>query len=341
MKPKKIPKSFRSYLEDCRRRIDEFQRRFKRSKAGHSKEHASALRHKPPGKGKPAPSSLHKLRESISAIADELEARHREGRPLPARAGERSVLKLGLSAAAVLLLFGAWGFFRAGKDHSLPSTHPTALVWVGEDLWVADWYQESVYRARLGSSGFETVRRYHLEDTHVMGLAVTEDRLYIADSWKKSIQVRRLDEELSLEISFHSPGPTPSALFFDGQHLWSADKDARRIYQHVLDGELTILHSFEVDHEPSGIYVGQGELWSIDAEQGVFYKNDLKTGRTLGAYSLPELRGQDFPLSSFTWKGKRLWVGRDGAPSVLERPWWRLRPKPLPDSSKKHEPLGK
>jgi len=120
-----------------------------------------------------------------------------------------------------------------------------------------------------------------------------------------------------------SPGPSPSALFWDGRYLWSADTTERHIYQHAPDNPLSVLGTYAAPNgAPAAVYVDKDYFWSADAESRRLYRHQRDRSLSiLDAYVVPELSSGPEPLSGFTWKNGEIWLVRDGIPevSVAER----------------------
>ena len=53
------------------------------------------------------------------------------------------------------------------------------------------------------AEGLEQVKRFPLKGVHVVGMAVDGKELYVADSWTRQIQHRRLDDRLTLVVHFY------------------------------------------------------------------------------------------------------------------------------------------
>jgi len=150
--------------------------------------------------------------------------------------------------------------------------------------------------------------------------------LYVADSLSKQIQRRKLDDTLSTVTIVSSPGPNPTALYYDGEYLWSADSQTGRIYQHADDDTLSVKNSFKVESDATGIYVDGDQFWTADSRNRLFCRHRLPpTLSVLAAYALRELDDSSRQLSAFTLHGGNFWVGQDGSNVLLERPWWRFR----------------
>ncbi|MFA6028949.1 MAG: response regulator [Elusimicrobiota bacterium] len=238
--------------------------------------------------------------------------------PRPRRGFGWSALLLGLAAAAAAL----WAV-RAGRsrDYVVPFSHPSALVWRGDRLWAADWLAQTVYELELKAGGLRPLRTVVLPRSHIGGLALDGERLYLSDSWDRSLQVRRLDDRLTLLTSVPSPGPRPAALYHDGRYLWSSDAAAGRIYQHDPQS-LAVLASFpSAARSPAALFKDEAYLWSADADTRSLFRHRLDNRlRVLEAYTLPELDRGAKPLACMTLRGRAVWIGRDGSSELLLRP---------------------
>ncbi|MBI3300192.1 MAG: response regulator [Elusimicrobia bacterium] len=227
-------------------------------------------------------------------------------------------------AAAGALAFGLWGSGGdvQGRDYKLSHEHPTALLWTGERLWVADWVSQSIYEYRVSGEKLEPLRSVHLPDSNVTALAVAKDRLWVADAARRVIEERRLDAALSVTRSHPAPGTRPSGLFWDGRYLWSADSAAGRIFRHETEAGLAVLESFKAPGKsPAALQKDESYLWSADSESRRLYRHRLdKTLSVLSAYALPELDRGPQPLSALTIKDGEVWFARDGRASVYVRP---------------------
>ena len=201
------------------------------------------------------------------------------------------------------------------------------LVWAGDRLWSADWFTQTVYEQKLEGGKLVTLRSIALAGSHVSGLAVADGHLYVADSWKRTIEKRRLDGPLTLVETASSPGPSPSGLFFDGRYLWSSDLASRRLYQHDLDRDLTVLASFRSPGKtPSGLFKDSRFLWSADSDTRVIYQHRLdKELNVIAKYTMPALDQGKESLASFTWKDGDLWLARDGLSRILRRKLGQFR----------------
>ncbi|MDE2293776.1 MAG: hypothetical protein KGL53_17095, partial [Elusimicrobia bacterium] len=219
-----------------------------------------------------------------------------------------------------------------GRDFKVPFDHPTALVWQGDVLWAADWKEQAVFRLAYKDGVLRATNRYALPETHVTGLAVNGADFYVADSWRRQIQRWRLDgDHLLFAAAWPSPGPQPSALFFDGTSLWSADSQEMRIYRHALDDQLSVLSSYAVRFPVVGLWADAQRFWSADTAYRLIHRHRYDDVLSLVAsYGLRELDDGRAPLSAFAMRGGQVWLGRDGEGTLLERPLSLFSPRVLP-----------
>ncbi|MBI5243895.1 MAG: hypothetical protein HY922_09485 [Elusimicrobia bacterium] len=232
-----------------------------------------------------------------------------------------------LAAAASAAAAFAWVFVFSGRDYAVPFSHPTGLVWEGDILWASDWYDQSIHQLRLGPSGLTAVRRFPVP-AHILGMTRVNGAFYIVDSWARLIE-RWVPsgDALVLDRSWPSPGEKPSAVHYDGKSLWTADSGARKIYRHLLDEDLTVAESYSAGDDPVGLGSdAKGDFWSADGANRLFLRRLRDANLSFaGAYRLPEILDDAPLLSCFAWRGRKLWIGREGSFRLIERPWWRLR----------------
>jgi sugar lactone lactonase YvrE len=190
------------------------------------------------------------------------------------------------------------------------------MVWSDGKLLAGDWLAQAVYQYSLSRGGLELVQTFPLEKTHISGLAAVGDTLYVADSWKKVIEARRLSPGLPLIRSYPAPGNV-SALFYDGEFLWTCDGDGNVVLRHP-DPDLTPAASFKLPEKPDQVFKGGKYLWTLVSSTGKIYRHRLDDSLTLdGIYKLRTPR-PGYPLSAFAWRDGRIWFARDGLGIIFE-----------------------
>lgn len=246
--------------------------------------------------------------------------------PAAAPAAEAAPRRRGpaYAVAALVLLLAGFGVYRqvqgnsAGYYREYPgvAANISSLVWADGKLFAGDWLAQSVYRYSADKDGLHLEETFPLEKTHISGLAAAGDTLYVADSWKKTIEARKMAPGLPLLKSFPAPGKV-SALFYDGEYLWTCDSEGNAVLRRP-DSELTPSVSFKLAEKPDQIFKDGGYLWTAVSSTGKIYRHKLDDSLTLdGVFTLKTAR-EGSPLSAFAWRGKRLWLARDGLGIISE-----------------------
>jgi len=227
-------------------------------------------------------------------------------------------------ALAGVLLFSAAMIYRQTKvaaaayhrDYPGVAANISSMVWNAGKLVAGDWLTQTVYVYAAEGDGLRLEQTFPLEKTHISGLAVAGDTLYVADSWKKTVEARRLEPGLPLLKSFPMPGKV-SALFYDGEYLWTCDSEGNAVLR-LPDAELTPTVSFRLPEKPDQIFKTKKYLWTAVSSTGKLYRHNLDDTLSLdGVFTLKTSRPGN-PLSAFAWRGPRLWLARDGLSVIYE-----------------------
>jgi hypothetical protein len=147
------------------------------------------------------------------------------------------------------------------------------------------------------------------------------DSLYTCDSWARNIQKHKLDAFLTVEKTFHSPGPTPSSLFWDGKYLWSCDSTKGRIYQHLMNDQLSVIAEYPAPGPALvGFYKDDKYAWTADNTTRKLYQHRLDDKLTvLETYSYEGFDEGSEPLTSFLWVNSELWYARERKGQIYRR----------------------
>ncbi|MGD9643537.1 MAG: sigma-54-dependent transcriptional regulator [Elusimicrobiales bacterium] len=243
--------------------------------------------------------------------------------PAPAPPAAKKSLFYPLAAALAVLL-AAFGVYRlaSGSLNDYYREYPgapaniSALVWSGGKLFAGDWLAQSVYLYSAGEDGLRQEQAFPLDKTHISGLAAAGDVLYVADSWRKVIEARRLAPGLPLIASFPAPGKV-SALFYDGEYLWTCDSSGNAVLRRP-DSELTPAVSFRLPEKPDQIFKDKDYLWTAVSSTGKVYRHKLDDSLSLDAVFTLKTARPGYPLSAFAWREGRFWFARDGLGVVFE-----------------------
>lgn len=101
------------------------------------------------------------------------------------------------------------------------------------------------------------------------------------------------------------PYSNPTAITYDGSHIWISDWLTQTFYKHNLDKSLSIDHSYYLqDSHPTGMAFDGTYLWSSNAWESVIYKHELDT-----ALSVIETFQSPCPEpAGLYWDGIYFWI---------------------------------
>ncbi|MEA3307621.1 MAG: hypothetical protein U9Q34_07535, partial [Elusimicrobiota bacterium] len=202
------------------------------------------------------------------------------------------------------------------KVFSIESSNISSMAWDKDDLWAGDWLKETVYQYTFLDNELKLNKKHKLAGVHISGIAVSDGIIYIADSWKKNIQKRKIDEELTL-IKKYPFAEEIINIFFDGEYLWSCDSNGTLLV-HRMDDSLSVISSFKLSNHPDQIFKQKKNFWSATSSGKKIYKHKLDDKLSIvQGYIIKDLSG-DSPLSSFSWKDGKLWVVRDGIKEITQ-----------------------
>ncbi len=236
-------------------------------------------------------------------------------------------------AAIALALIGGSGWFahqwyqkRSGAhDFAISHSHVSGLSLSGSELWVCDWFTQSVYRYERKDGALPLVKSYTVPGSHFTGIAQAGEYLYTCDSWKRTIQRHAINEALTVDATFKSPGENPSGLYFDGEYLWSCDGNTKKIYQHAVDANLTVLAQHESQSRfPIGLVRDKDTVWYAGVG-GVLYGHRLSEGFKLES-SLALTQKDQTAISAFTMRDGETFVAYEGVGKLTERDFSDLTP---------------
>lgn len=227
-------------------------------------------------------------------------------------------------AAALAVMLAAFGVYRLAsgslsdyyREYPGVPANISSLVWSGGKLFAGDWLAQSVYLYSAGEDGLRQEQAFPLDKTHISGLAAAGDVLYVADSWRKVIEARRIAPGLPLIATFPAPGKV-SALFYDGEYLWTCDSSGNAVLRRP-DSELTPAVSFRLPEKPDQIFKDKDYLWTAVSSTGKVYRHKLDASLSLDAVFALKTARPGYPLSAFAWREGRFWFARDGLGVVFE-----------------------
>ncbi|PIP83803.1 MAG: hypothetical protein CO113_11410 [Elusimicrobia bacterium CG_4_9_14_3_um_filter_62_55] len=165
------------------------------------------------------------------------------------------------------------------SSHAIESTNPTGIAYDGNVVWISQW------DGRLTSVDpkdpavpLRTLRVNAKAPYHPAGMVLWGEKLYSLDTGQSRIFRHSLAAPETVEESWPTPGPAPTALASDGQNLWTYDAATRQMYRHLGEGPQSQSEPYSIpsDLAPSAIAWHRGELWLVDAKQSrllIFTRN--------------------------------------------------------------------
>ncbi len=266
-------------------------------------------------------------RENLSAcVAKALRSRGTGFEPvLPKAEIRRSRLAAALLGALLMAAgFFSWSAYQRRLEAmrpqanawDLPTSHPSGLAYREGELWVSDWFSQSVYRYDARRHAWRRAVFFPKETP--MAMTLSADALWLV-STPGLFTKHMLDERLTaLSKLADSHGPTV-ALAFDGLYLWSVDRRARRMHKRLLDGQLTVLASYAYPGvEPAALAFDGKGLWSLDAANRELLRHELEDPRIVTRkLPLPEYASGLWRPRGLAFDGASFWSvaeGKDAAP---------------------------
>ncbi|MFI5361149.1 MAG: hypothetical protein ACHQ49_04195 [Elusimicrobiota bacterium] len=232
---------------------------------------------------------------------------------IAAALGAASLKRARSNAAAAAARVDRW---------ELPVSHPAGLAFDGKDLWVVDWFSQSLYEESRVDPRVLTVR--HLTSETPVAAAFASDAVWTVSA-DGTIVRRMRDARLTPLQSYPKVAPNCAGLAFDGLYLWTLDARARTLSKRLLDEKLTVVSRTKIPGlKPAALLWDGSALWTLDGGDRVLRRHDVADPSMIVALlSLPEYADGAYAPQGLAWDGDRFWtVGerRDGkGPASLFR----------------------
>jgi len=233
---------------------------------------------------------------------------------LAASLGVASVKRMRANAAALAARVDSW---------TLPVSHPAGLAFDGKDVWVVDWFTQSLYQeSRPGDPNVLTVRHLTAETPVAAAFAVDAVWTVSADG---TIVRRMRDAKLTPLQRYPKAAPNCAGLAFDGLYLWTLDEHARTLSKRLLDADLTVVKNYRLPGiSPNALLWDGAALWTLDSGDRVLRRHDLADpGLIAAVLPLPEYGDGAYVPKGLAFDGERFWTvaeRRDGSgPARLTR----------------------
>ncbi|MBI5883525.1 MAG: hypothetical protein HZB91_10530 [Elusimicrobia bacterium] len=204
--------------------------------------------------------------------------------------------------------------YEEKKTWDLPYKHPSAASFNGPDLWVLDWYTQSVYVHAVPDMGVRQVS--HFPGELPVSFSVGPDAVWALDS-VGTITRRMKDDKLRRLSEYPKAAPGAVALVFDGLYLWTADAKIGLLRKHLSDDKLTVLGTWPYPGgKPVALAFDGTALWSLDAKNRELLRHNLERPEEVTRrVALPEYRDGLLRPVALTWDGGRFWTAAESVPA--------------------------
>lgn len=205
---------------------------------------------------------------------------------------------------------------------TLTVSHPAGLAFDGKDLWVVDWFSQSLYQTSREDARVLTER--HLTAETPVAAAFGTDAVWTASA-DGTIVRRMRDAKLTPLQRYPKAAPHCAGIAFDGLYVWTLNGPDKLLTKRLLDASLTPVASWRLkDLKPSALVWDGRALWTLDAGDRVLRRRDLqKPALALSVVPLPEYGDGLYEPTGLAWDGERFWTvaaRRDGkGPARLTR----------------------
>ena len=211
----------------------------------------------------------------------------------------------------------------ARVDHwLLPVSHPAGLAFDGRDIWVVDWFSQSLYQESRVDPRVLAVR--HLTAETPVAAAFAADAVWTASADGPIVR-RMRDAKLTPLQRYPKAAPNCAGIAFDGLYLWTLDAHAKTLSKRLLDPELTVVSKSRVAGlKPAALVWDGAALWTLDGGDRVLRRHDLTDpALVVAVLPLPEYADGAYVPQGLAWDGERFWTvaeRRDGkGPAQLNR----------------------
>ncbi|MBI4803274.1 MAG: hypothetical protein HY796_12205 [Elusimicrobia bacterium] len=143
-----------------------------------------------------------------------------------------------------------------------PANHQVGLVYYGNRWLSVDWMDGRIFELNA-TTGLKLLQAF--PNSFTTGLSAGNNCLWSTDAFNRRCY-KHDPKTFAILASFPAPGPSPSAVYWDGSSLWLADKETRRAYKYLnIQGSATaLIHYPLLEAEPVGLWRSDDLLWVLD-----------------------------------------------------------------------------
>jgi len=225
----------------------------------------------------------------------------------------------------------------------LSAAHPVGLARYDNRWLSVDWMDGRIFELNP-ADGLKFLQAF--PNSFTTGISAGDNCLWSTDAFNRRCY-KHDPKTFAVLASFPTPGPSPSAVYWDGASLWLADKKTRRVYKYLnLHGNGTSLIYYQLlETEPVGIWRTNDLLWALDRAKKTIRRyrvdKELKPVDTLDISGwLPE-KAQPVGLAL---TGSEIWILTE-TPSFLckrelNQAAWVESPKPREQAQDTKQRVG-
>lgn len=226
---------------------------------------------------------------------------------------KKIVIALFITGGLLLFVFKIWmDRINYKKSYSIEFSEISGISIVDNYVFVGDWLNQKIMKYKLENGILALDREYNLGDIHLTAFVLANDRLYLSDSWRQVVELRALDEKLSL-IKTYNIGKIMS-MSFDGKNIWLID-DQNNVYVRSPNVDFSLLRSYKI-LPADEIFKDKEYLWAILLKEGKIYR--YKCNGNLKEDKIYRLRGIEKEFSAFTMHGDKIYYAVGGEKKLVE-----------------------
>jgi len=211
--------------------------------------------------------------------------------------------------------------FQGRNSHrvvALPLSSSVGLAGRGIVLYTYDRARMRTAAIDMTTGGLLSVKEF--PNVLASGLAASADKLWSADM-NGFIYEHALTDDYAVRRTFANPNRRPSALHWDGSHLWIADARTNSLYEYTVGASLVPARQFTLPPgmAPVGLHVEKGLVWVLDGNSRAIYRYRARALlEPVDSMSLQPWMAAPRRPSGMVVGDKELWISTDG-PAELHR----------------------
>jgi hypothetical protein len=201
------------------------------------------------------------------------------------------------------------------KEFALPYNNPTSIVSDGHNVWIGNWYTQTVYRYVHTIKQLQLVNNGYFSDFGPMALTQYENALWSIGN-DLALRQHRINDQLDVIRKYQINEHTPCGIVIVANSLWLCDATSKKVYQYAVSDTLSAVRSFDCPVVvPAGMAWDGEYLWIAEAGANKLYlfKPGMRRLVPGNVYQIPKPPAGT--LSGIYWCKKRLYTLFAGNPS--------------------------